>query len=111
MGNDVAWGKHMWYTIHYVALGYPENPTHEDVNTYYSFYRDLYKVIPCPNCREHYKENFGKLDINRYLISRKSLFEWTVQFVNLWTHNRDGWGKSEVETDNHDPGVSKAFTI
>ena len=32
------WGPHGWKFLHYVSLGYPENPTPEDKINYKNFY-------------------------------------------------------------------------
>ena len=28
------WGKYLWTSIHYISLGYPENPSKEEQNDY-----------------------------------------------------------------------------
>jgi hypothetical protein len=61
-----VWGKHMWASIHFIALAYPDAPTEENKNTYYSFFTNLYKVLPCHKCREHlnYTPTFLKTKMN-----------------------------------------------
>ena len=48
------WGPHGWKFIHYVSLGYPENPTINDKNFYKNFYYSLQDVLPCEKCRINY---------------------------------------------------------
>ena len=33
-----VWGNHGWGFIHYVALGYPDEPSMIDINNYKSFF-------------------------------------------------------------------------
>lgn len=80
-----VWGKHMWASIHFVALAYPDVPTETDKNTFHAFYTNLYKVLPCNTCREHLKEtldNQHPLHAN-FLKNKESLFKWTVDLHNI----------------------------
>ena len=76
------WGPHGWKFIHYVALGYPENPDLQDKNNYKSFYQNLQMVLPCKKCQKHYQENLRKLPIDKFLESKEKLFQWTVDIHN-----------------------------
>ena len=40
------------------------------------------ELIPCPVCREHYKEHLKKLPLSPHLDRRDDLFRWTVQLHN-----------------------------
>lgn len=40
------------------------------------------ELIPCPICREHYKEHLKKLPLSPHLDRRDDLFRWTVQLHN-----------------------------
>lgn len=77
------WGKYLWKSIHYIALGFPEKPTPEEVYNYYNFFINLEKVIPCYKCSINYKRNLIELPIDEYLSSKMKLFEWTVNMHNL----------------------------
>jgi hypothetical protein len=77
------WGKHLWKSIHYIALGYPEYPTEIDVQNYMNFYSDLWKVIPCQKCAINYKKHLEELPIDNFLQNKMSLFEWTVKLHNI----------------------------
>jgi hypothetical protein len=85
------WSKSLWDTFHYIALGFPIKPSNQDKSNYKHFYEDLYKVIPCQECMEHYKKNLEQNPIESYLENRDKLFEWTVIFhnnVNKFTNNK-----------------------
>ena len=73
----------MWYTIHFVALGYPKGATDADKANYKNYYVNIDKIIPCQECSTHLKKNLNKIPINNYLNSREKLFEWTVLLHNI----------------------------
>mgnify|MGYP001195412702 FL=1 len=78
------WGKYLWTSIHYISLGYPENPSKEEQNDYKEFFENLFRVIPCYTCSENYKDHLQKLPITpQVLQNTKSLFKWTVEVHNL----------------------------
>lgn len=79
-----VWGKHVWYTIHFVALQFPDPPSEREQMLYFEFYKTLSKVLPCGLCREHFKVVWSKhpLTTDR-LSSREALFAWTVEVHNL----------------------------
>lgn len=78
------WGKHVWKALHYIALGYPNNPTKEQKKDYKQFYILLKSVLPCKFCREHYIENLKNHPItNKNLKNKESLVKWTIDLHNL----------------------------
>jgi hypothetical protein len=36
--SKVKWGKHVWKALHYIAMGYPDNPTDQQKKDYKKFY-------------------------------------------------------------------------
>lgn len=78
------WGKHMWYTIHFVALAYPHNPSNEDKRQYQVFFENLHHVIPCYKCSVNYISHLNEKPITVEVLSGPvSLFRWTVDIHNL----------------------------
>jgi hypothetical protein len=78
-----VWGPIFWNTFHIVALGYSPAPTAADKEGAKKFYDSYATVIPCPICREHYKQQLVELPVDDALHSREALIEWT------WViHNR-----------------------
>jgi len=75
-----VWGPPGWTFLHTVTFQYPENPTDLDKQKYYTFFNSLKNVLPCPNCREHYHENFENIPIR--LESREDLIEWLIDIHN-----------------------------
>jgi hypothetical protein len=88
-----VFGPILWKSIHIIALGYPENPSELDKTMYMTFFRDLWKVIPCYKCSVNYKRHWDELPITPYLISKEKLFEWTVLLHNVVNKEL---GKSEI---------------
>lgn len=81
-----VWGPSLWRGIHFIALGYPENPTEESIQSYGDFFVEaLPKVIPCKTCADNYIRHLRELPITPYLYSggKHRLFEWTVEMHNI----------------------------
>lgn len=81
--DPAKFGPCLWRSIHIIALGYPENPTEIDKQTYTNYYRDLWKIIPCLKCSLNYRRHWTELPIYSFLDSREHLFEWTVLLHNI----------------------------
>ncbi len=81
-GPDI-WGPHGWKFIHYITLGYPNNPTELDKQKYYDFFMNLSNVIPCPICGEHFKQNLKITPLDdEALKDSLSLISWGVNMHN-----------------------------
>lgn len=74
------WGNYGWGFIHSIALGFPENPTYMTKNEYRIFFESIGTVLPCLDCAKHYKNYL--LNKPPILISKDSLFKWTVDIHN-----------------------------
>jgi hypothetical protein len=83
--NKNIWGKHIWKSIHYIALGYPELPTDEDKYNYYTFFISLKNVLPCEICRNHYTDILiNKLPLTDDILKNKNnLLKWTIDLHNI----------------------------
>jgi len=80
--DPTVWGPHMWKTIHAIALGYPDRPSNIDRENYRVFFMNLYKIIPCQTCADHYQEIVAKLPVDSHLNNQHHLFEWTWNIHN-----------------------------
>ena len=76
------WGPHGWKFMHYVSLGYPQQPTENDKRNYKDFYTSLQNVLPCVTCQGNYKKNLSELPIDNALQSRDSLVKWVIDIHN-----------------------------
>ena len=73
----------LWKSIHHIALGYPDNPTELDRRNYSNYYMNFEHVLPCAECRNHYKRHIQKMPIEESLGSKKDIFRWTVDLHNV----------------------------
>lgn len=77
-------GPHIWEGSHCITFNYPHNPTDEDKQNYKTYFESLCNVLPCGDCRKHYKINFyenpktmlTELDLK----NRESLTYWWFNF-------------------------------
>ena len=92
-----VWGPFFWMTIHITALGYPSKPTYTEKRSAKQFFESLANLIPCPVCREHYKQHITKNPILPHLDNRSDLFKWTVDLHNAVneTLNKPKWTVEE----------------
>jgi len=71
------WGKEGWRFIHFVAITYDPSKKEEFLN----FFQNLPKILPCPVCGKHFKDNMAKMPPR--MENNQTLFEWTVDMHNL----------------------------
>jgi hypothetical protein len=88
MHPDV-WGPHFWYILHIISFNYPEYPSEYDKRSYYDFFRSLADILPCDDCRKHYKQHFHAYPIQPHLDSRSELIKWVIQMHNF-VNERNG---------------------
>lgn len=114
MTNGLApdiWGKHGWALIHYVALGYPDNPSMIDITNYKNWYINIGNVLPCETCKKHYNNLISLNPPNT--SNRDSLFKWTVDIHNnvnkkldkpiiLYQDAIDIWKNNKPKNNIHD---------
>ncbi len=79
-----VWGPHGWKFIHYVTIGYPENPTPAQKEKYKAFLILLKDVLPCSLCANHYGENLQKQPLSdEVLSSKENLIKWGIDIHNV----------------------------
>lgn len=79
----LPWGPHTWYGVHYVALGYPQEPCDTDKQNYRAFFENLGNVLPCKRCTAHYNANLARMPLtDEVMKNADSLFRWTVDLHN-----------------------------
>jgi hypothetical protein len=83
MLSPKVWGKHIWTSMHIVALGFPEHPSTVERDNYSRFFTTIGDILPCSKCRDHYKKHLKELPIELYLASNDTLFGWTVAVHNI----------------------------
>jgi hypothetical protein len=79
-----VWGPHGWKFIHYVTVGYPENPTPTQKEKYKAFLVLLKDVLPCSLCANHYGENLQKHPLtDEVMSSKENLIKWGIDIHNV----------------------------
>lgn len=81
-----VWGPPFWKTLHFIALGYPDNATNFQREKFRIFFDDILPfLIPCSACRQNYRRHLRELSsqASSRFDSARSLFEWTVALHNL----------------------------
>lgn len=76
------WGPAFWQSLGATALGYHMNDDYAfetKMRHYKTFFNSLQYVLPCGYCRDSYGGYFKKLDIEKYMKSKRP---WTmIRFV------------------------------
>lgn len=88
--SSIFWGKHLWFSIHFIAIHYPSEPTEEHKQNYKDFFENLKMVIPCRICQKKYTEHLKVKPLTEdVLSSRLNLFFWTVDIHNIVNESLD----------------------
>jgi hypothetical protein len=77
-----TWANPIWALIHICAYYAPAIIDHKWAMSYKAFISCLMFAIPCPTCRNNLVENLGNLNIDNYLRTNKSIFEYSVLLHN-----------------------------
>ena len=96
MNNNNIWGPPAWTFLHTITFNYPDNPTNEDKQNYYTFFNSLKHVLPCEKCKKHYTENSRDLKDN--LNSKDDLVKWLIDIhndVNI-KNDKSVWSYTDV---------------
>jgi hypothetical protein len=91
-GPDI-WGPPGWKFIHYVTMGYTNNPSEDIKRKYYNYFHALKHVIPCSICSNHFAQHLEKLPLtDEVLSSRNNLMKWGIDmhnFVNKMNNKKE----------------------
>jgi hypothetical protein len=78
-----VWGGHAWVFLHSITYNYPDNPSVNDINNHYNFFKLLKDVLPCNTCRFHYEQNLEKFPLSSDILSsRQNLIKWLFKIHN-----------------------------
>lgn len=74
------WGKSAWEFMDSLVLTYPrENPPASKRDAAYNYFQSLTELLPCPDCRDHYKGFLARHSLFPALASRRSLLDFYFQ--------------------------------
>ena len=89
IGPD-KFGPSLWQGLHYITLGYPNNPTNEQKEKYKTFFTVLQDTIPCSICANHYAENIKILPLtDKVLENKENLVRWLIDIHNIVNKSKD----------------------
>ena len=78
-----SWANPIWAIIHFCTL-YAPYKIDKNFNTCYkAFLSCLRYCLPCPKCRKHLEDNLSALDIDNYMLTNESLFDYSVKLHNM----------------------------
>ena len=77
------WGYESWSFLHNVTFNYPLKPNNQDKINFYKYFKYLGNVLPCNECKRHYKKLFQYIDIKYFLSNRYGLIWWLFIIHNL----------------------------
>ena len=84
MAGPLVWGPFGWKFIHYITMGYPNNPSSEHKQNYLNFFNTLQYILPCSICSAHFQENMKNNPLTDNILSNKAQFiEWGINMHNL----------------------------
>lgn len=92
------WGPAAWNTLHVVAHAFPRSPTNEQRLQTAQFLHLFAEHLPCPACREHFKEYLAKHLNDNALQNRTSMIEFMHDAHNDVNHRL---GKRIWTLDEH----------
>lgn len=74
-----CWGPSLWFTLHSIAFAYDPST---DKESYFNFFSNLGNILPCADCRSHYKQNLNRTELSSALSSQESMFRWVYDLHN-----------------------------
>jgi len=77
-----VWGPIFWNTIHMVAMGYPDDPSYSEKRAAKEWCNALPFLLPCSECKEHFREVLAAIPVETWLDNRTTLVEWTWRVHN-----------------------------
>jgi len=85
--DPVFWGRSTWLYLHTLTFNYPSNPSIEDKQKYYTHFKNLGDMLPCPSCASSYKIFFKYIPIDQYLDDINGITFW-LYIVHYLVNNK-----------------------
>ena len=97
MVNPNIWGKHGWKFLHFIAQGFPNNPTQKDIDNFKTFFYLIQFVLPCDKCRLHYSQHLNNFPLDNHIFKNSdTLQEWIINI-----HNQVNISNNKPMIDNY----------
>lgn len=75
-----VWGPSTWKSMNAIAFTFPDEPTEDQRRAYHTWFTLFTEVLPCQECREHYRQLLKTHPIDTR--SRSHLTRWLVEAHN-----------------------------
>ena len=105
--DNTIWGPYFWFTLHTITIAYPDNPTYNERRYYNDFFLSLQNVLPCPLCREHYKQHLQEYPISVHLGNKEEIVKWCF---NLHNRVNRSLGKPDFKYEDFKEKYRKIYT-
>lgn len=76
-----VWPFYKWRDMYSVAVTYPDNPSEEDMDQLEAYMRAQAYLMPCDDCKRHFKEHVNK-SIKNARKSRTNVLLWLFSVQN-----------------------------
>ena len=81
--NPLLWGENGWKFMHWITLGYKDNPNNYEKINMKNFFHSVGNILPCTSCRENFVKHLKKYPLGDYeLSSRNALVNWLMNIHN-----------------------------
>ena len=76
------WGSSTWKTMFSIAYAYPPVPTKDERVAANNYFNSLKYLLPCADCRQHYRELLKSLPVEKSTVSKVELLKWLEEVSN-----------------------------
>lgn len=77
------WGKSLWTSMYAIAVSYPSDaPTGSQILAAKKFFTSFSELLPCEDCRLHYREYLKQNPVVPHLGSNANLTRWVIDLNN-----------------------------
>ncbi len=98
-----------WYNLHHLSVKYPDNPCEDQKKQIMNLINKMQTDgIPCPLCRNHFKNFVKKNDMETVILEKKNLFTF---FLNCHNDVNIMEGKNLISYDEAFENYSKDIVI
>lgn len=77
------WGPKYWKFFHTLSTLYPNNPTIYDKSLALTLISTIDRVLPCPKCARHFRQNLKEITIRNALNSKIDFIKWFIDLHNM----------------------------
>jgi hypothetical protein len=76
------WGRPTWWIMHHIGANLPQRLSDDLATTFKAFVVCLSILLPCSECKSHMNVYIQNSEIDPYLQTGDTVFQWTWNFHN-----------------------------